>query len=408
MNLKIFIISSLYKGYIINCYKKNSFLKNSSFDDHLNFIKKDSSEMVPTYTKTLASLGVNTFCIFDNDIILLKKWCNENKVAFTNTKEAISKQIQWQNPDVLWIDDVNYLDKDWIDNIRSKVPSIKVVFANHCAPYTDRIVEGLKGLDFVITCTPGLKLDFENRGIKTYLVYHAFDALILNQLSTAISSPRIRFVFLGSLFTGSGYHKQRIELIEDILMRDINLTIYGNVESTCKIRSKQVFYYTYKLFNTFGLGNILSKLSIFRKYENYGKSPIKKYSKQLKKSLLKPVFGIEMYNILKGSDIVLNTHGEVAGNYAGNVRLFETTGVGSCLLTDEKANMKDLFVPNKEVVTYTSIEDCINKAKWLLENESERKRIAEAGQNRTLTTHNVESRCMQIIEIITTELALKD
>ena len=38
------------------------------------------------------------------------------------------------------------------------------------------------------------------------------------------------------------------------------------------------------------------------------------------------VFGLDMYKLISKSKIILNIHGEIAGDYAGNVRLFEATG----------------------------------------------------------------------------------
>jgi len=111
-----------------------------------------------------------------------------------------------------------------------------------------------------------------------------------------------------------------------------------------------------------------------------------------------------MYNFLKNSRIILNIHGEVAGNYAGNMRLFEATGVGSCLLTDNKKNMDDLFEKDTEVVVFDNFEDCIEKVKWLMDNEDKRKEIAHLGQMRTLKSHTVEKRCKLIIDIICREL----
>jgi len=87
------------------------------------------------------------------------------------------------------------------------------------------------------------------------------------------------------------------------------------------------------------------------------------------------------------------------------MRMFEVTGVGSCLLTDNKKNMNDLFIPGVEVVTYDNPDDCIEKAKWLLNHEEERKKIAFAGHQRTLKFHTVENRCRTIIEIIENELS---
>ncbi len=54
-------------------------------------------------------------------------------------------------------------------------------------------------------------------------------------------------------------------------------------------------------------------------------------------------WGLEMYRVLRDARISLNRHIGIAGDYANNMRLYEATGVGSLLLTDEKVNLGDLF-----------------------------------------------------------------
>ncbi|MFO0210108.1 MAG: glycosyltransferase, partial [Pseudanabaena sp.] len=83
-----------------------------------------------------------------------------------------------------------------------------------------------------------------------------------------------------------------------------------------------------------------------------------------------------------------------------NMRLFETTGVGSCLITDWKQNINDLFEPDREVVTYRSSSECIEKVKWLLSNPLEAEKIAKAGQHRTLKDHTFDIRSVQLDLII--------
>jgi len=89
------------------------------------------------------------------------------------------------------------------------------------------------------------------------------------------------------------------------------------------------------------------------------------------------------------------------------MRLFETTGLGSCLLTDNKRNLNELFDTNTEIVVYDNIEDCVAKVRWLIEHEEERKQIAHSGQQRTLKCHSIEARCKSIIEIVKKELKTK-
>lgn len=82
-----------------------------------------------------------------------------------------------------------------------------------------------------------------------------------------------------------------------------------------------------------------------------------------------------------------------------NIRLFQTTGVGSCLLTDFGNNLHQLFVADSEVVTYKSVSECIEKVKYLLSHEQTLQSIAFAGQQRTLKDHTALQRCRQMDEI---------
>ena len=82
------------------------------------------------------------------------------------------------------------------------------------------------------------------------------------------------------------------------------------------------------------------------------------------------------------------------------MRLFEATGVGTCLLTDPGNNMADIFEEDREVVTYSSTDECVEKVEYLLGHEDVRREIAAAGQARTLKDHSVLQRCRQLDEIL--------
>ncbi|NIR14974.1 MAG: glycosyltransferase family 1 protein, partial [Desulfobacterales bacterium] len=101
---------------------------------------------------------------------------------------------------------------------------------------------------------------------------------------------------------------------------------------------------------------------------------------------------MENYEISARSKIALNSHIDCFENYAGNMRLYEVTGMGACLLTDWKINLPELFEPEVEVVTYRSVEECREKVSYLLENDTERRAIAAAGQKRTLRDHTYRQR----------------
>jgi spore maturation protein CgeB len=279
-----------------------------------------------------------------------------------------------------------------------------LIIAYHCAPYDKDTLGKLRNADFIITCTPGLKKTLESEGLRTYLVYHGFDEDLLPRIKRTEDGTSHNFVFSGSLITGSSYHNSRINLIESLIKEEIDLSLYVTLENNFRIRAKQLIHIIAGLLKKLKMERLTVRIPFFE----YGQSPVKSYSNALLRSNHLPLYGIDMYNLFNKSKIVLNIHIGVAENYAGNMRIFEVTGIGSCLLTDNKKNMGDLFEIGKEVVVYDSPEDCINKVKWLLEHEKERTQIARMGQKKTLESHTVENRCKSIIDIINAELLLSE
>ena len=109
-------------------------------------------------------------------------------------------------------------------------------------------------------------------------------------------------------------------------------------------------------------------------------------------------------NVPKKAKIGFNIHGGISGNYAANVRMFETAGIGSLLITDNKMNIKEFYEPDKEIITYNSVDECTEKISWLLNNPEKMKEITKAGQIRTLKDHTIKNRVSELNDIINKEL----
>jgi spore maturation protein CgeB len=107
-----------------------------------------------------------------------------------------------------------------------------------------------------------------------------------------------------------------------------------------------------------------------------------------------------MYQVLRRSRITLNSHIDLAGREAGNMRLFEATGVGAFLLTDFKDNLDTLFAPDEEVAVWRSIEDCLDVIGRMIGNDAGRAAIARAGQARTLAQHTYRHRATEILGFV--------
>jgi spore maturation protein CgeB len=118
-----------------------------------------------------------------------------------------------------------------------------------------------------------------------------------------------------------------------------------------------------------------------------------------------PLFGLDMFQQLQRTRVSLNTHIDISVSHASNMRLYEATGVGSCLLTDWKSNLGELFEDGVEVVSYKSADECIEKVDYLLANEDARRAIATAGQRRTLRDHSFDNRAVQLDQIIQSALS---
>jgi spore maturation protein CgeB len=400
MSFKLFSVSSVYPGNLEAFYDKHPEVRQFTYEDHLKLLLNETTEFVGSYIRNFRKQGLDAVCAIANDNTLQKKWVQENNSDRKVDKDTLFEQVKAYNPEILWIENLSYTSKEWLIRVRKDIKSIKLIVAYHCAPFNSKILESLTSVDFVITCTPGLKMMIENKGKKAYLVYHGFDSDLLPGNSESTGSYTDDFIFSGSLISGGNFHNNRIKLIERILEENIDISLYVNLENRLKIRAKQSIYLLASLMKKLKMDAVVKNLKILE----YGKTKVNMYSHSLITRKRPPVYGADMYKLFSQSKVVLNYHIGVAGDYAGNMRMFEVTGCGSCLLTDNKKNMGDLFDTNTEVVVYDSIEDCISKIKWLLDHEDERREIALSGQKRTLSFHTVEKRCETIIEILNREL----
>ncbi len=148
------------------------------------------------------------------------------------------------------------------------------------------------------------------------------------------------------------------------------------------------------------LCNIIDRAIKYKKVSSKKLLPLKPLSRVFPFKCHKPLFGVSMYELLAKSKVSFNIHACAAADTVDNMRLFQATGMGSCLLTDYGVNIRDLFIPDIEVVTYSSLDECIEKAEYLLRNEKVRSEIALRGQKRTLESHTAIQRCNQIDALI--------
>lgn len=92
------------------------------------------------------------------------------------------------------------------------------------------------------------------------------------------------------------------------------------------------------------------------------------------------------------SKIVLNVtnwgFGEGDRRSGMNMRILEVTATGSFLLTDGSKDLESVITPDEHLVVYGSMEDCLTKIKYYLENEPAREEIAKQGHRYVIENYN--------------------
>jgi hypothetical protein len=218
-----------------------------------------------------------------------------------------------------------------------------------------RTAESFRVYDLIISSLPNFVDGFKQKGIQSAWVPLGFGSEILDRLDKSELGSINRVLHIG------GYgpiHKERNVILEQLAQAGI-LDCYGyGIEATSSGSPLRAIYHG-------------------------------------------PIAGLNTYRLRQRYTVSVTRHiSKVSDLYVNNTTMFEATGVGACLLVDDKQNMIDYFQPGIEVVTYRSNEECLEKALYLLEHPDERNKIAHAGQRRTLKEHTILQRAQLILKEI--------
>jgi spore maturation protein CgeB len=358
------------------------------------------------YSKHLQNLGNEAFEIVANAIPLQDAWAKENN-SLLRGFDIVLDQLKFLKPDVVFFQDSYKFNAEWIKNLRSSVPSIKLVIGFGCSPFNNLNLVQFKAFDFMVVCSPRFSEEFRKFGLKVHTLIHGFESALLDRIKVDNNYPETDFIFLGSFIPGSEGHELRQAVMNELLKSKVDISLYAHI---LRINPVDLFfrrgaYVTSELLKLLKLDNIAKKLPAIKKAYLLNSFPVNPRNISAISKIAKPsVYGLEMFKALSKSKIGFNMHGQAAGDYAANIRLFEITGVGSCMLTDWKKNLNEIFEIDKEVVAFKSAEECIEKVKWLLDHPKERAEIAKAGQKRVLKDHTLTLRAEKLNGIILKEL----
>lgn len=266
----------------------------------------------------------------------------------SRAEQILLAQIEEFRPDLILNQDVFYIDTALIRRIRE----IGAPFLVGQVGIEPSRGQDWAVYDLMISQLPSTVSWFRRNGFRAEVSHLAFEPAILEALPAAPEKD-IEVSFVGTV---SVDHRQRIALLEAVA-RKYDLKLWGNRPRTLPAASP------------------------------------------LQRCFQGEVWGADMYQVLRRSHITLNSHIDLAGKEAGNMRLFEATGVGAFLLTDFKDNLHTLFAPDREVAVWRSVDDCISAIGRFLGDAAGRAEIARAGQARTMAQHTYRHRAAEILKL---------
>lgn len=351
--MRIFLFAEYYQNYLNSFYKKTK-LSHLNYQEHLEKLFKDYFGSFVSYYNHFKKIGHEVTLVVGNDSYLQNKWLKEHGVEsaeIMNKKDIVLMQIQEFKPDVFFIGSMFEYYGDFLRRV-SKIT--KNIFAWIACPYPKYI--DFSYIKCVISSAEEYVKRFRDRRLNSEVLRAAFDTDIISFLD---NEKTIDVSFIGSMSKRT--HSRRVKGLEYVLKNGINL-------------------------KTFGYGLKRSILPFM--------------NSQLFKTYAGELWGIEMYRTLNNSKISLNFHIDVAKGFSGNMRLYEATGCGTLLMTENTPDLEDKFRVGKDIISYESFEDIVDKIKYYLSHEQELENIAKAGQKACIEKHGYDKRIIEFENIL--------
>lgn len=366
--MRILLIHTYYTEFLDDLYAADPALERSDFESQRRRVFDTAFCVSDAYSHGLRPLGWETQDVIVNADRMQRRWATENTLELTDNlhdqrRQVVTAQINHYRPDVLFIYEWCPLGDAFLADVKSRV---RLTVGQIASPLPkDRT---FRAYDLMVSSWPPIVEHFRGEGIDAEFFRLGFDARVGDRLAEGASptgdGPNFDVTFVGG-FAPS--HTDRILWLENLL-REIDVDVFG--------------------YDTQRLPKDSRILAHHRGH----------------------AWGWQMYDVLRRSKITLNRHaaidirGQVATNPANNMRLYEATGVGTCLLTERRDNLAELFEPDREVVTYADDRECIEKIQYYLTHDAERRAIAEAGQRRTLSEHTYRLRMKEFDRMLRQQL----
>jgi hypothetical protein len=374
--MRVLILNTDYEAFLDDLYAENTGLAEASYDQQMAVRNRSLFGVADFYSEGLKANGVEAADIHLNNRAMQLRWAAEHGVSIQAAdkpdrlgfsakllrlfgreragaaqlaamadwmRSVMTAQIEAFRPDVILNQAMHLVGAD---ALRSLVGKRCLLVGQIAAPW--HWPEDDLAYDLIVTSLPNFVQQFQRRGIRTFYNQLGFAPSVL--ASVPDTERELGVTFIGTL---SSHHAERIRLLEDLAART-RLNIWG-----------------------MGIEEVSQDSAIRSCHRGQA-------------------WGREMFAIFRRSQIVINQHIGIAGNFANNMRLYEATGCGAALVTDRKANLHELFDVGSEVVDYGDPAECLARIEELLREPARCAEIGRKGQARTCSGHTYVQRTAEL------------
>ncbi len=378
--MRVLILNTDYEAFLEDLYTHVHGLADMTYDEQMAARNRSLFGVADFYSQGLKANGVEAADLHLNNRAMQLRWAAENGIPIDERAERVEgwgilatarrlyRARQKRTPDLaamsLWMRSVMIAQIEAFrpDVILNQVmhfvgaASLRLLVGRRCllvgqiaAPWHEPVDD--ENYDLIVTSLPNYVSRFRQRGVRAYYNRLGFAPRVLAEVPE--TERRLSVTFVGTL---SAHHAERIRLLEFLASRT-ELNIWG-----------------------MGIDEVSEASPLRACYRGQA-------------------WGREMFSIFRRSQIVVNQHIGIAGEYANNMRLYEATGCGAALVTDRKMNLPELFDVGSEVLDYGDAQECLAKIEDLLADAGRSANIGRAGQARTCREHTYLRRTAELAAI---------
>lgn len=312
-----------------------------------------------------------------NCMAMQDSWASENAFVpdpVRPDKSILMEQLRRFQPDV-FIAFGYPLNCSFLETLRRELPNIRLIAAWDGRRFHDP--KRFRGASLVFSCLKETVDYYNSQGFQAAYLPYFFDIRVLSRLPDGKVTRRI--VFPGSIQISADGHNERLRFQKYL----------------CDIPEFEPY------LDLGFLGNWRVWAGMIKRGDFSHIDILIRLARRNRQS----VYGLEMLRLLASSLVTANVHIDAAGAFAGNIRLFEATGVGSCLLTDSKQNLKEFFDLDTEIVAYRSFKEAREKARWLLDHPQAAAEFGARSATRVKRDHSAACRAVELLDAI--QLAIR-